>query len=143
LTVKIELSRKQRDTVTLEAEKAFPAECCGLLIGRGQSLITVTNVVAVENQAESQNRFLIDPQCQFDWMRKLRGTNERIVGLYHSHPNGRTTPSSHDAEMAIDPDQLWLIVPMTEGVAGEIAGFQSKGAGEGFCDASVVIADES
>jgi len=140
LTVSVELSKGQCDTIIRESEKTFPRECCGLLIGTGDDPVTVTNVVITENHAESPNRFLIDPQCQFDWIRKLRGSNDRIVGLYHSHPNGRVDPSPHDAEMAIEAGQIWLIASVEDGQAGPIRAFRSKGAGAGFEAASLLVA---
>ncbi len=82
------LTEQQLEQLKQEAETAFPDECCGLLIGQGAGFIEVTDVVAADNLAESSDRFLIDPQVQFDWMRTLRGTERRIVGHYHSHPTG-------------------------------------------------------
>lgn len=106
-----------------EAEKVFPAECCGLLIGRGSESLEVTDVITADNMSESSDRFLIDPQVQFDWMRKLRGTERRIVGHYHSHPNGLAKPSNYDEAVAVDRHQVWIIVPIKAGAAGDPRGF--------------------
>ncbi len=141
MTVTVELTNDQCEMITRESEKAFPRECCGLLIGTGDDPVTVTDVVIAENVAESPSRFLVDPQCQFDWMRKLRGTSDRIVGLYHSHPNGRCDPSAYDAEMAIEPEQIWLIVPLCNGQAEEIKGFWSRGLDKGFDTLSLSITE--
>ena len=138
----VEFTSYQRDMITHESEKAFPMECCGLLIGNGEGPIRVTDIATSQNLAESPSRFLIDPQLQFDWMRKLRGSSGRIVGLYHSHPNGRIDPSPYDAEMAIEPEQIWLIVPIQNGQAGEIKGYWSRGLGRGFDAVSLSITDE-
>ena len=143
MTVIVELSNSQSDIITLESEKAFPRECCGLLIGSGENPVIVSRVVIAENLADSSNRFLIDPQCQFEWLRKLRGSDERIVGLYHSHPNGRVDPSPHDAEMAIEQGQIWLIVPVQNGKAEATQAFRSKGSGAGFDVMFLSIADET
>lgn len=140
MAVIVKLTTSQCDTIAQESERAFPRECCGLLIGTGDDPVTVTRVVIAENHSDSPHRFLIDPQCQFDWIRKLRGSSDRIVGLYHSHPNGRVGPSAHDAEMAIEPDQIWLIVPVENGRAGAIQAFRAIGSGAGFDAASLSIA---
>jgi proteasome lid subunit RPN8/RPN11 len=115
-----------------EAEKVFPAECCGLLIGRGSESLEVTDVITADNMSESSDRFLIDPQVQFDWMRKLRGTERRIVGHYHSHPNGLAKPSNYDEAVAVDRHQVWIIVPIKAGAAGDPKGFLCMGEGLGF-----------
>ena len=119
------LSQAHAGIIRREAEAALPCECCGLLIGQGSEIVTVTNIVVAENQADSADRFLIDPQVQFDWLRKLRGSEERIVGHYHSHPNGRCDPSAHDADMAQDPDQIWIIIPVDNGHPGDIGAFKA------------------
>jgi len=126
------LTEQQLEQLKQEAETAFPDECCGLLIGQGAGFIEVTDVVAADNLAESSDRFLIDPQVQFDWMRTLRGTERRIVGHYHSHPNGLAMPSKRDEAMAVDRHQVWIIVPIQAGAAGEPAGFLCMGEGLGF-----------
>lgn len=128
----LELTEQHIKQLKQEAERAFPNECCGLLIGQGLNPIEVADVIIAENLAESSDQFLIAPQVQFDWMRKLRGTDRRIVGHYHSHPNGLAKPSSRDAAMALDRDQVWIIVPTNAGAAGEPKGFLSMGAGIGF-----------
>lgn len=128
MTVSIHMEDGALALIRAEAEAAFPIECCGLLIGtRDESgRVDVTDVVPAENHADDPHRFLIDPQVQFDWMRKLRGTARRIVGHYHSHPNGEPRPSAYDGEMALDADQVWLIVAVEDGAAGDARTFVSQ-----------------
>ena len=128
----VELTVRHIQQLKDEAEKVFPAECCGLLIGRGSESLEVTDVITADNLSQSSDRFLIDPQVQFDWMRKLRGTERRIVGHYHSHPNGLAKPSNYDEAVAVDRHQVWIIVPIKAGAAGEPKGFLFMGAGLGF-----------
>ena len=128
----LKLSAAHVEVLRREAEAAFPRECCGLLIGQGVRTVTVTDVVVSENHANSDDRFLIDPQAQFDWMRKLRGTDRRIIGHYHSHPNGQDEPSKHDADMARDSGQIWVIVPVNKGRSGSICAFEAKAKSGSF-----------
>lgn len=128
----LNLEKQDISRLLEEAAQAFPAECCGLLIGSGKDQIMVTAVVPTANLSDDPGRFLIDPQCQFDWLRKLRGTEHRIVGHYHSHPNGLDRPSSHDEQMAADSEQIWVIIPVKDGVSGEPKGYRLKGANLGF-----------
>jgi len=96
------------------AEAAYPYECCGLLVGHGDDMICVTAVLGCANVAEEPTRrFAIDPQTQFDLLRAVRGTDTRVVGHFHSHPNGSATLSSHDLAMAHDPETLWVLIPMS------------------------------
>jgi proteasome lid subunit RPN8/RPN11 len=122
--------------IQAEAEKAYPVECCGLLVGTSNDVgtVEVTDVVPADNHATDPHRFLIDPQVQFDWMRKLRGTARRIIGHYHSHPNGQPRPSEYDGEMAQEAGQVWLIVAIDSGKVGEARAFVSQAESPKFTE---------
>ncbi len=113
------LMRSQVETLQGLAAAAYPQECCGLLVGEGNAEITVVEVISAPNMAEEPRKgFAIDPQLQFDTLRATRDTldrveGRRVVGHYHSHPNGRATPSAHDFAMAHDPDAVWLILAVS------------------------------
>lgn len=119
--------------VAKAAERAYPEECCGLLIGRSTgSAVCVTGIAESDNVAPSQRsrRFEIDPALRFAVMRRLRdGCDEvggyelggyEIIGHYHSHPEGSTAPSAYDASRVFEPDLLWLIVAVAAGRAREM-----------------------
>jgi len=113
------------------AARASAAECCGLLIGGGEGDIRVAEIAPAANcAADPTRRFEIDPQVQFDWLRRLRGSRRRIVGHYHSHPGGPATPSAHDLAMAHDPEAIWVIaVPRP---LARLAAFQCPDPARGF-----------
>jgi len=101
--------------VLLAASRAFPSECCGLIEGAdaadGWRALAIHEA---KNIAENpQLRFLIDPQVQFDLMRALRDTNTRVIGCFHSHPNGDPSPSAADRAEAFESDFLYLIAAGT------------------------------
>lgn len=109
--------------VTAAAEAAYPRECCGLLIGRGGAgagaPVLVTRVEESRNVAEGDtaHRFEVDPKLRLDLMRELRGGSDRIVGLFHSHPDHPTRPSERDLAMAWEPELIWVIVSVRRGRA--------------------------
>lgn len=113
------------DQVARAAERAYPEECCGLLIGRWQSdgNLCVSSVVESVNVACEQRtrRFEVDPALRLSLMRRLRGGRDEIVGHYHSHPQGDAIPSAYDAGMVHEPELVWLIVAVHAGRAGETA----------------------
>jgi proteasome lid subunit RPN8/RPN11 len=99
------------DTILRAALRAFPQECCGLIEGidceDGWRAIRLHETA---NLAEDPSRyFLVDPQAQFDLMRVLRGGGRRILGCFHSHPNGRAEPSATDLAQAYESNFLYLI----------------------------------
>jgi proteasome lid subunit RPN8/RPN11 len=101
--------------VLLAAGRAFPNECCGLI--EGSDTADGWRAVAIheaKNIADDpRRRFLIDPQVQFDLMRRLRDASTRIIGCFHSHPNGDLAPSAADRAEAYESDFLYLIAAGT------------------------------
>lgn len=106
--------------IATAAEAAYPAEGCGLLVGRGRRIVRVGRVVSVDNleRERRRDRFELDPVIRFATERAVRGGPERIVGHWHSHPDGRAHPSAEDIARAYEPDLIWLIVAVAPGPDG-------------------------
>lgn len=106
-------------TMVDAAEAGFPAEACGLVVGRGKGqLIRVTRIVPAANlQAATGDRFELDPQARLTLERELResGTKDRIIGHYHSHTDGTADPSGTDRAMAFEPELAWIIIGVLDG----------------------------
>ncbi len=82
-------------------------ERCGLLFGGAKRIDAAqptTNVASDPAQF-----FEIDPAVLLAAMRAERGGGPRVIGHYHSHPNGSAEPSARDLA-ASEPGKLWLIV---------------------------------
>ena len=70
-----------------------PLEACGLLAGKNDR---VEKVIFVRNQAQSPERFVMDPYEQlkaFDW---IESNGFELLGIFHSHPAGPETLSMTD-----------------------------------------------
>ena len=97
--------------VLIAAGRSYPSECCGLI--EGIDTLDGWRALAVHEAAnlaeEPSRRFLIDPEVQFRLLRSLRGSERRIIGCFHSHPDGPPEPSATDAASACETDFLWLI----------------------------------
>ena len=118
-------------------ETAYPDECCGLLIGHEFDEgggIEVVRVVMSENvePGDRRTRFEIDPALLIALRRELRGTRDRIVGHYHSHPDHPARPSAHDAKRAWQPEMVWLITSVIGGEAMETTAHVIEDGGGGF-----------
>ncbi|MBI3444318.1 MAG: M67 family metallopeptidase [Magnetospirillum sp.] len=114
------LSIDQMAEIAHAAQAAWPAEACGLLLGRGKRRIVVTDLMAADNllKAEGNDRFELDPRTRFAAEKMVRGTDKRVVGHWHSHPDGSARPSTTDLAQAWEPELVWLIVGVTAGVKG-------------------------
>ncbi len=79
-----------------------------MLFGSDNRILEAT--VARNVARDPSIRFEIDPAHLFDAHRRGRAGPDRIVGCWHSHPNGRAEPSRHDREGVSDEGWLWLII---------------------------------
>lgn len=119
----IRIAATELAQVVAAAEAAYPQECCGLLSGRSQGAgaareITVTAVYPSPNLApEPRRNFEIDPALRLRLQRELRDRGDSVVGLYHSHPDGRAQPSPTDLDRAWETDLAWLITAVHGGSA--------------------------
>ncbi len=131
----ITLTARQRDLILSEAAAAYPAECCGLLVGSGGAaegwkvsrVVPAANVAATGPGHSNRDRFEVDPQVRFDLERALRGQVDQVIGHYHSHPDHPAQPSATDLAKAYEPSLIWIIVGAQAGDATEIAAFRLDG----------------
>ena len=105
------------------AERVYPAECCGLLLGEtvGETK-SVHNIIETENDAGDmpRRRYCIPPKALFDAERLVREKGWEVLGVYHSHPDHPARPSEFDRERAILQYE-YLILSVLEGFAAEMS----------------------
>ena len=99
------------------AKKAYPCECCGILVGkkseRGE--IEVTEIRGASNQiqgGEEATHFRIDPLNLYYIERELESSNLEIVGFYHSHPDCKAILSDEDRKYMV-PGLVYTIMSVT------------------------------
>jgi proteasome lid subunit RPN8/RPN11 len=104
----VEIASRVHETLLAQAAIAPDQECCGLLLGTPGR---IADVVPARNVAADPARsFEIDPATLLHTHRAARGAGFRIIGHYHSHPNGRAEPSLRDAARAVENGDIWLII---------------------------------
>ena len=103
------------------AERAYPHEACGLLVGRVAEggAFHVTEVVESPNLAPGgqADRFEIDPALRLRLQREARDRGEAVIGIWHSHPDGPARPSATDLASAWEAGLVWVVVQV---VAGQV-----------------------
>ena len=107
-------------TLNKYAETEYPAECCGLLIGRGtQDNLNIDEIIQSPNIAKGNKStlFEIDPQIRLNTQRRLRNSPQRVIGHFHSHPDAPPFPSPTDLSMAFEAELIWAIVSVKNSVA--------------------------
>lgn len=127
--LRLALSAENRALLESWAAGAYPDEACALIVGTGDPP-AITRLVPCANIAEDRRRrFEVDPAARIRLEIALRGTAERIVGVWHSHPNGRPEPSATDAAMIYEPDLIWLITAVAPPAQPVTRAFRPHGAG--------------
>ena len=115
----VELPAVLAEQVRHDAAIAAPRECCGLIEGlRDGDRFRVTALHPAHNLAMEADRFDIDPRDHLAAAKMARARGNRIIGCYHSHPDGAARPSQRDAAGAEEENFLWLIA-----AGGELAAF--------------------
>lgn len=113
----VEITAECVAAIRRHAEKTFPEECCGTLLGTDQGGVRrVVQVIAVENTKDEnrQRRFLIEPRALLDAEKSARAQGLDVVGIYHSHPNHPSQASEFDREHAM-PFWSYVIVSCMDG----------------------------
>jgi proteasome lid subunit RPN8/RPN11 len=64
---------------------------------------------AANISADPATRFEIDPAVLIKAHKAARDGSPKIIGCYHSHPNGSAEPSMRDAEAA-ENGSVWVVI---------------------------------
>ena len=122
--VTIQLSEAALENIRREGERAYPAECCGVLAGQAGQTKTVLRLLPVPNRrTDSPHRYLIGAEDLQRAAAELLEAGLEVLGFYHSHPDHPAIPSDFDTEHAW-PWYSYLIVQVQQGRAGEAASWQ-------------------
>lgn len=119
--------------IQAHAERTYPEECCGLLLGTiATDKRVVHQVYAVPNAWDQEaanvlnepesftktRRYWIAPETMLAGMREARCRNLDVIGIYHSHPDYPATPSECDRAFAWS-QYSYLIVSVEQGSAND------------------------
>ncbi len=103
----LKVSQAAIEVILLEAARAHPNECCGVLVGRGERIARA--LPAANVHADPVGHFEIDPQALVDAHRAARRGGPEVLGYYHSHPTGLAEPSAIDRAQAAGDGRVWAI----------------------------------
>ncbi len=107
----ITLRRAHVEELVAHAREVEPAECCGLVGGRGRR---AENVYRLRNVARDPlTAYEGAPAELFAAQRRMRERGEQLLAIYHSHPRAREpVPSAADVRLAYYPAALYLIIAL-------------------------------
>jgi proteasome lid subunit RPN8/RPN11 len=117
----LRLPESLAEEIRRHGETAYPAECCGALVGRieGDAKEVVRLAPAVNRRTEDPHRYLIAPDDLRRLEAEARAAGLEIVGYFHSHPDHPAAPSAFDADHAW-PWYSYVIVRIDRGRGAEL-----------------------
>jgi proteasome lid subunit RPN8/RPN11 len=112
--------------IQTHAERDYPHECCGALLGHettedGAAVKSVVALHAADNRREADaaaRRFLITADDYRRIEGAARAASLDVLGFYHSHPDHPAQPSDYDRDHAL-PGYAYVIVSVRGGRADE------------------------
>ncbi len=71
------------------AERIYPDECCGVMLGSVDEIKIVREAVALDNVAQGSHRarYEVAPEDLLRADREARTRGLDLIGIYHSHPD--------------------------------------------------------
>ncbi len=98
------------------AKKAYPSECCGILVGKRSEKgeIEITEIREASNQFQGQKsvHFQINPLFVYHLEQEIEASGLEIVGVYHSHPDCPAILSKEDEKYMV-PGLEYVIMSIT------------------------------
>ncbi len=112
------LTQAQLRVIHLHAEKAYPEEAAGFLMGKDGEPRYVQHIFPIENARKDSrhNRYLIDLLDYLHAEELATLWKMTLLGVFHSHPDHPSIPSEYDREWA-QPFFSYVIVSVENGKA--------------------------
>ena len=129
------LSPQALQSVDAHATKAYPSECCGLLLGtRDGGALRAEAAFPVKNLAADQrnDRYVMEASDRLRGETEARARGLAVIGFYHSHPDHDAYFSPTDlagseevlmGEPWLPPTYAYLVVSVKNGKSSAMAGF--------------------
>jgi proteasome lid subunit RPN8/RPN11 len=132
----IQASARWLNAIRAQGEKAYPNECCGILLGALSDDDTriLENILPIDNareQAEQYHRFEIEPEDLLRAEKEAKAQNREVLGFYHSHPDHPARPSEYDRNNAL-PFYSYIIVSVEKKKAASLTSWRLSGDREIF-----------
>src|SRR3954454_9901175 len=103
---KLVLTADQVRQIEEEGSRAYPNECCGIMIGHDMFDGACTRRIVerlepmqnVWDESEQKRRFAIDPLALMRAEKSAAADGQVVIGFYHSHPDHPARPSETDRQ---------------------------------------------
>ena len=134
-----------------QAERQYPSECCGIILGPSEMPGIFSRLRPCGNAQDREHEkdparfsrtggtaYFIDPADLLLVHKEARAGKETFRAIYHSHIDAEAYFSDEDTRMAapegeaLYPEAVYLVVSVKAGKAGGVAAFAWDGAARAF-----------
>ncbi len=136
----VTIKRASWEQIVAQAEREFPFECCGFIIGDAtveevRPIRNIQNQKHAENSAEfardARTAFLMDPQEHLAVMKEIDRRRLKLKAIYHSHPDHDAyfSPTDRAQACSFDPSEpdypgtIYIVLSIREGKFARAAAF--------------------
>ena len=105
----LRISKADFDLIRWEAERSYPRECCGVLLGTasaGQRIVTLTLSCENARSASPGTRYRIKPEQVLAALKLARNRGETVVGFYPADGVLASTGLRASYRLAVDQHTL-------------------------------------
>ena len=147
------------DAIIKQAQREFPYECCGFIIGpAGNNLADEVRPIAnIQNDQhahdpdafprDARTAFLMDPKQHLAAMREIDDRKLALKIVYHSHPDhdayfsptDRRQACSFDPDEPDYPDTAYIVMSIMDGRFNRAAAFVWDPVQKGFVETPLTI----
>jgi len=141
----IKIRKNHIAEISRHAEKEYPNECCGILIGKleADKSKTIELVMSISNSREDankHNRFLITPDELMRGEIFARKNKMDVLGFYHSHPDHPAAPSDYDLQHAW-PFYSYIITSVAKGKTENLTSWELENDRTKFNPETIIKGD--
>jgi adenylyltransferase/sulfurtransferase len=144
------------DAIVAQAEREFPYECCGFIIGTGTTeearpITNIQNRKHAEDPAafprDARTAFLMEPKEHLAVLREVDDRKLALKIVYHSHPDhdayfsetDRTQACSFDPAEPDYPDTTYVVMSVRAGKFARAAAFVWEPAAKEFVETPLEV----
>jgi proteasome lid subunit RPN8/RPN11 len=134
------MRRENFERMIAQAEREFPFECCGFVVGDGviEEVRAITNIQEQKHRADpavfsrdARTAFLMEPREHLAVMRDLDERKLELKAVYHSHPehDAYFSPTDRAQACSFDPSEpdypgtVYIVLSVKSGKFARAAAF--------------------
>lgn len=150
------IRRASLEQIVAQAEREFPFECCGLIIG-DSATEEVRPIANIQNQKHAENptdfvrdartAFLMDPKAHLAVMNEIDRRKLALTAVYHSHPDHDAyfSPTDRAQACTFDPAEpdypgtIYIVLSVKSGRFARAAAFAWDAQRKDFAETELQI----